>query len=75
MDWITTKEAAAYLKIKPRTLLSWVRQGRIRGFPLSGIKRRVWRFQLQDLDAAVMQQSPTMVLSTTPAVLNEGRIT
>jgi hypothetical protein len=25
--WLTAAEAAAYLKVKPRTLLLWVRQG------------------------------------------------
>ncbi len=28
-DWLTVSEAAAYLKVKPRTLLLWVRQGKL----------------------------------------------
>lgn len=51
--WLTSEEAAAYLKIPRRTLLSWVREGHIKGYPLHGVKRRVWRFQRADLDAAL----------------------
>ena len=29
--WLTAEEAAAYLKVKPRTLLLWVRQGKVKG--------------------------------------------
>lgn len=53
-EWWTAKEAAAYVKVGTRTLLLWVRQGKIRGYPLSGIKRRVWRFRKADLDAALL---------------------
>ena len=56
-DWLTVAEAAAYLKVKPRSLLLWVRQGKIRGYALSGTKRRVWRFRAEDLDAALYQGS------------------
>ena len=48
--WMTTAEAAAYLKIKPRTLLIWVRQRKVRADVLSGTERRVWRFLQTDLD-------------------------
>jgi excisionase family DNA binding protein len=48
--WMTTAEAAAYLKIKPRTLLIWVRQGQVRAYALSGTERRIWRFLRTDLD-------------------------
>lgn len=52
-NWLTVAEAAAYLKAKPRTLLKWVRAGAIKAYPLHGIKRRVWRFRREDLDAAL----------------------
>jgi len=48
--WMTTAEAAAYLKVKPRTLLLWVRRGKITAYLLSGFQRRVWRFLQADLD-------------------------
>jgi excisionase family DNA binding protein len=54
--WLDVKEAAAYLNIKPRTLLYLVRMGRIKAYPLMGTKRRVWRFRLDDLDASLPEQ-------------------
>ena len=70
--WLTAAEAAAYLKVKPRTLLLWVRQGKVKAFALSGTKRHVWRFRPQDLDAALME-SPVLP-SSAPAVLKKGRV-
>jgi len=58
-EWLTAKEAAKYLKVRPRTLLLWVRQGKLQAFALSGIKRHVWRFRKQDLDAALFE-SPVL---------------
>ena len=72
-DWLTVAEAAAYLKVKPRSLLLWVRQGKIRGYALSGIKRRVWRFRAEDLDAALV--AVPLVASPSLTVLKEGRLT
>jgi excisionase family DNA binding protein len=65
-EWLTVMEAAQYLKVKPRTLLLWVRQGKVKGFALSGTKRRVWRFRQADLDAALME--PPVLPSPTPSV-------
>lgn len=50
-DWLTTHEASAYLKVQPRTLLLWARQGKIPAHRLSGIRRCVWRFLRAELDA------------------------
>lgn len=47
-EWLTVAEAARYLKVKSRTLLLWVRQGKVKGFALSGMKRHVWRFRQAD---------------------------
>ncbi len=55
--WLTAAEAAAYLKVEPRTLLSWVRQGKVRGYSLSGTRRHVWRFRPTDLDAMLTAPS------------------
>ena len=44
-EWLTAIEGAKYLKVKVRTLLLWVRQGKVKAFALSGTKRRVWRFR------------------------------
>ena len=71
-EWLTAEEAAGHLKIKTRTLLLWVRQGKMKAFALSGTKRRVWRFRQQDLDAALvgLPVLPSIPLS----VRSEGRI-
>jgi excisionase family DNA binding protein len=68
-EWLTAEEAARYLRVKARTLLLWVRQGKIRGYPLSGIKRRVWRFRKADLDAALLSQNNSVLCSNPPSVL------
>lgn len=70
--WLTAAEAASYLKVKPRSLLLWVRQGKIKAYALSGTKRRVWRFRREDLDAALI--SRPVVDSPTLTVLNERRM-
>jgi len=49
-EWLTSDEAARYLKINRRTLLEWARQGNLKAYKLSGIIRHVWRFRQQDLD-------------------------
>jgi excisionase family DNA binding protein len=70
-DWLTAAEAAAYLKVKPRSLLLWIRQGKLQAYALSGTKRRVWRFRKEDLDSALLSNS---VQSKPRAVLTEGRL-
>ena len=60
--WLTAAEAAQYLRIRTRTLLLWARQGKVKGFVLSGIQRHVWRFRRVDLDAALLQPADECVL-------------
>ncbi len=50
-EWLTANEAAEYLKVQPRTVLKWAKQGRIPAHPLSGFKRVTWRFLKSELDA------------------------
>jgi excisionase family DNA binding protein len=49
-EWLTSDEAARYLKINRRTLLEWARQGKLKAYKLPGIIRHVWRFRQKDLD-------------------------
>ena len=56
-EWLTADEAAQHLKVKTRTILLWVRQGKVKGYPLSGTRRRVWRFQRSDLNAMLTKPS------------------
>ena len=60
--WLTATEAAEYLKVEPRTLMLWARQGKVKGFPLSGTRRHVWRFRHVDLDD--MLTAPSVALHT-----------
>ena len=69
LEWLTAQEAARHLKVKPRTLLLWVRQGKVKAFALSGTRRRVWRFRQQDLDAALLEH---VLDSIPPSVLAKG---
>lgn len=71
-EWLTAQEAAKYLKVKSRSLLLWVRQGKIQAYALSGTRRRVWRFRQQNLDAALL--SKPLLDSPSPAVLNERKV-
>jgi excisionase family DNA binding protein len=69
-DWLTAGEAAEYLKVKKRSLLLWVRQGKVKAYALSGTKRRIWRFRREDLDSALLGN---VVPSASLTVLEEGR--
>jgi len=55
--WLTATEAAQHLRVKPRTLLLWARQGKVKGYRLSGTLRHVWRFRQSDLDATMVASS------------------
>jgi excisionase family DNA binding protein len=68
-EWLTAEEAAKYLKVKTRSLLLWVRQGKLQAYALSGTRRRVWRFRQQDLDSALF--SKALLNSSSSAVLTE----
>lgn len=65
--WLTLTEAARHLKVKPRTLGLWTRQGKVKGFALSGSSRHVWRYRVEDLDAALLA-SPVLPSTPSPAV-------
>jgi len=69
--WLTAAEAAEYLKIKTRTLLLWIRQGKVIGHSLSGTRRHVWRFRKEDLDSALLASS--VVPSEPLTVLSDRR--
>lgn len=56
-EWLTASEAAVYLKVRTRTVLLWVRQGKLRGYALSGAQRHVWRFRAVDLDRMMVEPS------------------
>jgi len=59
-NWLTANEAASYLKIEPRTLLTWAKQGNVKGYLLSGTRRQTWRFLHADLDATLTAPSVSL---------------
>jgi excisionase family DNA binding protein len=64
LEWLTPWEAAQHLKTKPRTLLLWVRQGRVKSYALSGTKRHVWRFRKKTwMRSSVLPSIPLFVRS------------
>jgi excisionase family DNA binding protein len=69
-EWLTAEEAAAYLKVKTRSLLRWVRLGNLQAYTLSGTKRRVWRFRKEDLDSALLSKP---VVSCNPLPVRSGK--
>jgi excisionase family DNA binding protein len=64
-EWLTAGEAAHYLKIRTRTLLLWVRRGKVKAHALSGTQRHVWRFRREELDAAFFHPALEAVLNST----------
>jgi excisionase family DNA binding protein len=65
VEWLTANEAAAYLKVQPRTILKWAKEGRIPAHPLSGCKRVTWRFLKSELDDAMLNA---------PSAAEQGRV-
>jgi len=51
VEWLTSNEAAEYLKINPRTLVEWAHTGKVPGHRLSGARRYTWRFLQSELVA------------------------
>ena len=56
-EWLTAREAAAHLKVAPRTLVRWARNGVIPAHRLSGLSRVTWRFRREELDAKLSGSS------------------
>jgi excisionase family DNA binding protein len=56
-EWLTSTEAAAHLKVAPRTLVRWARNGLIPAHRLSGTGRITWRFLRSELDAKLHESS------------------
>lgn len=52
--WMSPREAAQYLRVNHRTLLLWIRQGKIPAYALSGTKRRIWRLRKEELDSILL---------------------
>ena len=64
-EWLTATEVSRYLKVKPRTVLKWAKEGRIPAHPLSGSQRITWRFLKSELDGAML---------ASPSAAEPGRV-
>lgn len=51
------RDRSGRLRVRPRTLLQWAREGKIPAHSLSGAQRRVWRFLRSDLDGMLSSSS------------------
>jgi excisionase family DNA binding protein len=47
---LTTREAAAYVGLHPKTVERMARAGDIPAHPVSGVRRKTWRFYPSELD-------------------------
>src|SRR5262249_58795822 len=56
-QWLTANEAAEYLRVQPRTVLKWAKEGSVPAHRLSGCKRVTWRFLKSELDAMLSPPS------------------
>jgi excisionase family DNA binding protein len=56
-QWLTTSEAASYLRVQTRTLALWAREGKVKSYLLSGTLRQTRRFLIIDLDAMLLTPS------------------
>lgn len=56
-EWLTAAEAAAYLKVRARTLAQWAREKKVPAHRLSGQRRVTWRFLRAELDAMLLPSS------------------
>jgi excisionase family DNA binding protein len=48
---LNTREAAAYVGLHPKTVERMAREGTIPAHPVSGVRRKTWRFYASELDA------------------------
>ena len=55
--WLTTTEAASYLRVHPETLRNWARKGMIPAAKLGN--RGGFRFKRKDLDRFLESRSPS----------------
>ena len=73
-DWLTTKEAATYLKVHPKSVYRYVKSGKLRQHQPGGVGRP--RFRREDLDAllnqSIVPETRTSVIETGPGPLSSG---
>ena len=57
-EWLSTREAAAYLRISRSTLYSWCKLARVRYYTFEAGERGERRFKREDLDRLLKPGKP-----------------
>jgi excisionase family DNA binding protein len=57
-EWLTVKEAMAYLKVSRATIFSWCASGKLPFYKIDSPVRGGRRFKRQDLDALLKPGGP-----------------
>jgi excisionase family DNA binding protein len=57
-EWLTLKEAMAYLKVSRSTIFEWCSSGKLPYFKLEASGRLSRRFRREDLDAVLTPGTP-----------------
>jgi hypothetical protein len=52
--FVDAEQAGKFLRLQPRRVLQLARQGKLPGYPLGNGIRKVWRFRLSELAAAML---------------------
>jgi len=52
-DYLTAKQVAKYLQVKPLTVYQWARKNRIPAIKIG----RIWRFKKEDIDNFLKKDS------------------
>ncbi len=61
--FVDADEAAKFLSLTRRRVLELARAGKLPGHPLGDGARRIWRFRLSELAAAVVVKQPAVFTS------------
>jgi hypothetical protein len=73
--YVDADAVAGYLKITRRQVLEMTRRGVFPGYPLgTGSSRRVWRYKLSEVDAAVSTSTNTPRRASSAKVLSRVQL-
>ncbi len=71
--YVSADVVADYLKIDRRHVLAMARRGRLPGLAVdANAKRKLWRFKLSEVDAALAGNDATSTLSRVPEQSNNA---
>jgi excisionase family DNA binding protein len=69
--YVSADVVADYLKLDRRKVLALTRSGKLPAHPIDATARRkLWRFKLSEIDAAILRNTPTGGLSEVPVQIN-----